>query len=115
MSKSCSIVSYILYGQPIRIYSCKHKDTAVISKKLNEIQVSNLKCLQQWTIDSFFKSTDFMRKICTFVKTFERRFSDKIFNMCFHEVPRYYDKEVQFVIFLNMLHLNNMNFPIMSY
>ena len=32
---------------------------------------------------------------------------DKISNECFPEVPRYYDKEVQFVISLNMWHLEN--------
>ena len=52
----------------------------------------------------------FMRKICIFIKTFSKTLFyiyDKISNVCFHEVPHYYDKELQFVMLWNIWHHNN--------
>ena len=43
-----------------------------------------------------------------YVKTCERVFMWQISNVWYHEVFGYYDKEVQFVILLNMWHLDNM-------
>lgn len=62
----------------------------VISQKLNKIFVINLKWQHQ-----------LMREICIIVNTFENIFilyivCDKISNLCFHEVPCYYENEVQF-------------------
>ena len=53
-----------------------------------------------------------MREICIFVKTFERIFilyMWKNIYCVFHKVPCYYDIEVQFVIIVNMQHLENCN------
>ena len=47
-----------------------------------------------------------MREIYIFVKTFEKYLfyiCDQIYNVRFHEIPRYYDKEVQFVILLKIV------------
>ena len=54
---------------------------------------------------------DFMRLICMFVKEFENIFifyvCSKVSYVCFQEVPCYYDKQIQFVILLNMWYLDN--------
>ena len=51
---------------------------------------------------------DFMNEICIFVKTFERIIlCGKISYVSFDDVLGYYDKEFQFVILLNMTHLDN--------
>ena len=62
-------------------------------------------------MNPFQVHVDCMREVCKFVKKFERLLlcmCDTIFGVCLHGVPRCYDKEVQFVIFLNMWHLDNM-------
>ena len=50
-----------------------------------------------------------MREICIFVNIYENIYSacDKLCDVSLHEVPHYYDKEVQFVILLNMWYLHN--------
>jgi hypothetical protein len=35
---------------------------------------------------------------------------EKYLKVCFYEVPRYCDNQVQFVILLNMWHLDNTTF-----
>jgi len=87
----CSIVSYIVVWQPTRVYSYWLSETRLL-------------ILFQVHIDRMWET-------CKFVKTFERLLlciCDKIFDVCLHEVPRYYDKEVKFVILLNMWHLDTM-------
>jgi hypothetical protein len=69
--------------------------------------VANLKRQHQLTIFSLLQvHIEFMREIyILFVKTFEKYFLlyvTTIPNVCSHEVPRYHDKEVQFVILFNI-------------
>ena len=92
-SMSCSNVSYIFVWQPTRVYSYWLSETRLLIY--------------------FQVHIDCMWETCKFVKTFERLLlciCDKIFDVCLHEVPRYYDKEVKFVILLNiyMWHLDTM-------
>lgn len=60
--------------------------------------------LPQVPIHSWEKSTSFWRHLKDYLFCICGRTSD----VCYHEVPRYYVKEVQGVILLNMCHLNNM-------
>ena len=46
-STLCSIISYVFFGHPIRIYTCIHDETTCHFKKMNKIFVASLKWQHQ--------------------------------------------------------------------
>lgn len=109
---SCSIVSYILfYGQPFRVYSCIHNEIACHVEEAQQdtyYQFEVTTSMNYWFLMQVH--VDFMRKFAYLQKnltTYLFSMYDTKSNVCFHEVSRYYDKDVQFLILLYIWHLGN--------
>ena len=111
-STSCSIPNYnFLMDNPLKFTPTNVMKLRAISHKLNKICMlliwsSNINGLLIPSSSPHRFHENFLH-ICKDIWKNIYFVFEKILNVCFHEVPHYYEKEVQFVILLKMWHLDN--------
>ena len=112
-STSCSIVRYIIYAQPIRLYPYKHDELHAISKELNKMFVANWSGnISELLIPSSSPHKFHERNlhICKDIwNIIYLHMWSNIKCVYFHEALHYYEKEIHLIILLNFWHLDNMS------